>query len=246
MKNFQFYDELSIDYDSMINFSKSLENRKKLFKNIITPDIKIAADIGCGTGLDSIALSELGLNVNAFDPSSEMLKIAKNNAAKYNSKISFHNFGAELLPEIYFEKFDIAFSLGNAIANIPPDILSKSFERIFKTLKNGKKLYVQILNYERIRKTNNRIVNITKNNDKIFVRFYDFNERNLIFNILTIEEKNPSEHTLISTQLFEYERDFLYKALKDSGFKKVNFYGDLNLNEFSTDNSKDIILIAEK
>lgn len=245
MKNFQFYDELSIDYDSMINFSKSLENRKKLFKNIITPDIKIAADIGCGTGLDSIALSELGLNVNAFDPSSEMLKIAKNNAAKYNSKISFHNFGAELLPEIYFEKFDIAFSLGNAIANIPPDILSKSFERIFKTLKNGKKLYVQILNYERIRKTNNRIVNITKNNDKIFVRFYDFNERNLIFNILTIEEKNPSEHTLISTQLFEYERDFLYKALKDSGFKKVNFYGDLNLNEFSTDNSKDIILIAE-
>jgi len=246
MKNFQFYDEISIDYDSMINFSKSLENRKRLFRNIITPEIKVAADIGCGTGLDSIALSELGLGVYAFDPSEEMLKIAKSNAVKYNSKISFNNVGAESIPEIYLEKFDIAFSLGNAIANISPEILLKSFDRIFKSLKHGKKLYIQILNYERIRKTNNRIVNITKNNRKIFVRFYDFNDNNLIFNILTIDEEKPSEYTLISTQLYEYDRGYLHKVLKDSGFENVNFYGDLNLIEFNSEVSNDIILIAEK
>jgi ubiquinone/menaquinone biosynthesis C-methylase UbiE len=89
LPNNAFYDELASDYDEMISFEKSVEKKKNLFKNFLSSEMKSAADIGCGSGVDSIALSLSGLKVTAFDPSSEMLKIAKSNTARMNGKVEF-------------------------------------------------------------------------------------------------------------------------------------------------------------
>ncbi len=45
------------NYDEMISFEKAVENKKKLLKNFIKPEMKYAADLGCGSGVDSIALA---------------------------------------------------------------------------------------------------------------------------------------------------------------------------------------------
>jgi ubiquinone/menaquinone biosynthesis C-methylase UbiE len=63
LPNRAFYDELASDYDDMISFENAVEKKKKLFKNFLTSEMKASADIGCGSGVDSIALALSGLKV---------------------------------------------------------------------------------------------------------------------------------------------------------------------------------------
>ncbi|PIQ08494.1 MAG: hypothetical protein COW71_11410, partial [Ignavibacteriales bacterium CG18_big_fil_WC_8_21_14_2_50_31_20] len=63
ISNKNFYNDVSEYYDNMINFKQSLENKTANLKGFLSPEIKNAADIGCGSGIDSIALASLGLEV---------------------------------------------------------------------------------------------------------------------------------------------------------------------------------------
>jgi len=121
LPNKVFYDELASDYDNMISFEKTVENKKKLLKNFLTSKMKSAADVGCGSGVDSIALASLDLNVTAFDPSVEMLKVAEANAKRLNVKVGFHNYSADNVPTEFNNNFDLVTSLGNTFANIPKE-----------------------------------------------------------------------------------------------------------------------------
>ncbi len=94
LSNSAFYDNIAASYDEMISFNNVVHKRKLLLKNFISHSTKTAADIGCGSGVDSIALSLLGLKVSAFDPSSEMLKTAELNSNKMNAEVDFYNSAA--------------------------------------------------------------------------------------------------------------------------------------------------------
>ncbi len=121
LPNKVFYDELASDYDDMISFEKAVEIKKKLLKNFVTDKMKSAADIGCGSGVDSISLPSLGLKVTAFDLSTEMLKVAEANSKRMKVKVEFQNYAADIIPKEFDEKFDLVISLGNTFANIPEE-----------------------------------------------------------------------------------------------------------------------------
>src|SRR5574342_215201 len=74
--NKNFFDSISYFYDEMIGFGISLKNRIDMYKKILSPGLNIAADFGCGTGLDSIALCKNGFKVTAFDISPGMIELA--------------------------------------------------------------------------------------------------------------------------------------------------------------------------
>lgn len=242
----KFYDEISFFYDDMINFNNSLEKRKILLTNFIEDYHKDAADLGCGSGLDAIALSSLGLDVTAFDPSVLMLKKAKENAARNNKKIVFINSGIEKIPIKYKQKFDIVFSLGNTIANISPSQISKAFGNIFMMLKTGGKFVLQILNYSRILKRKEKIVGIQNKDGFTFIRFYDFHHNFLNFNILRFNRANPEERLLSSTKIIPYNSTFIVSILRNQGFKKIKCFGSLSLHKFQKSESKDLLISAKK
>ena len=56
-----FYDELASEYDEMISFETAIDKKKILLQTFINQNSKNAADIGCGSGVDSIALSLSGI-----------------------------------------------------------------------------------------------------------------------------------------------------------------------------------------
>ena len=147
LPNKAFYDELASDYDDMISFENAVEKKKKLLKNFLTSEMKSAADIGCGSGVDSIALSLSGLKVTAFDHSSEMLKIAEANAARMNAKIELHNYSADNIPVEFNSQFDLVVSLGNTFANISKDKFIDSLKTCQDLLKPKGQLLIQVLNY---------------------------------------------------------------------------------------------------
>ena len=244
MKNKNFYNDLSFFYDEMISFSDIIKKRTHELKNFISYKYRDAADIGCGTGNDSVALAMNGLNVTGFDPSNGMIKQARINTEGFNVKLVVS--GAEKIPTKFNNKFDIAISLGNSLANIEKKNISLSIKRIYSILKKNGLLIIQILNYTAVLKNNKRIVNITEKENNQFIRFYDFHKDNIIFNILKIDKTNLKNYDLLSTTLYPYKKEFLLKILKSAGFHQIKWYSDFNDNEFIPLKSKDLILTARK
>jgi glycine/sarcosine N-methyltransferase len=244
--NITFYNSVSDYYDKMINFNSALQKRKELLKGCVTPQITNVADVGCGTGVDSISLSLLGLNVTSFDPSSKMIKTAKANSELQKQTIEFYNFAADEIPKSFYNKFDLVVSLGNTLANIPFSKIEKSVNRIFRMLKKDGNVLIQILNYEKILKKKERIVNITKKDDAYFIRFYDFGEKDLTFNILRFNTDNITKKELISTKIFPYKSNEIKTIFKTAGFTGIELYGSLEKNQFDSKTSNDLILFAKK
>ena len=246
MKNSDFYNALSENYDDMLGFDNALLKRKDVLSKFITNDFENAIDIGCGTGLDSISLALNGLNVTAFDTSELMISKARQNAKDRNLNIRFINSPFIKKNVRQISKNDIIVSLGNAFANIKENDLNKIIKLSYSLLSKGGSFLFQVLNYDLIRKENKRIVNITGKNNKMYVRFYDIEKKILRFNILTINSKNTSDYNLITTELYEYNKDWFSNALKNSGFRKIKYMGDFAGSPFSKNKSKDLIILAVK
>mgnify|MGYP001393120238 FL=1 len=244
--NNTFYNSASAYYDKMIDFDSALQKRKILLSNFIDDKINTVADVGCGTGVDSISLSQLRLNVTSFDPSAEMINTARTNSDKHNCKIDFHTFGANEIPKTFYNKFDLVVSLGNTLANIPFTKIEKSVAKLFKLLKKDGRVLIQILNYEKILKEKERIVNITKKDDEYFVRFYDFGKKDLTFNILKFISDQTKKKELISTKIFPYTSKEFKKVFKEAGFKKIELLGGLDKKAFDPKSSNDLVLFAHK
>jgi len=241
-----FFNSASAYYDKMIDFNSALQKRKTLLSNFADDKIKTVADVGCGTGVDSISLFQLGLSVIAFDPSVEMINVAKVNCKNLKAKIDFYNYPASEIPKTFYSRFDLVVSLGNTIANINPKQLERSLVKFYKLLKDDGKILIQILNYEKILKDKERIVNITKKDNEYFIRFYDFGKKDLTFNILRFNADKTSEKELISTIIFPYTSTDIKQILKKTGFKKIEIFGGLNKKSFDLNSSNDLILFAKK
>ncbi len=246
LSNHEFYDELSVQYDSMIPFKKAIERKKELFKNILKGSNKTIADIGCGTGSDSLALAGMGHKVTSFDPSAQMLNKARINAKSSGLDFDSYQFGVSQIPDEFNGKYDVVISFGNSFANIPTDEFDSSVCKCFSLLREKGKLYIQILNYEKILLEKRKIVSITTGEEKYFVRFYDFNENHIVFNILQFDKAKPADHQLISTKIYSYSTDDFTMALKKAGFKTINYFGSFNFTPFDPQTSNDLIITAVK
>ena len=246
LSNKNFYDELSAQYDSMIPFEKAIELKKKTFKNLLKGSYTTIADIGCGTGSDSIALAEMGYNVKSFDPSAQILDKAKLNAKNREIDLDSYQFGASQIPDSFNGIFDIVISIGNTFANIEKESFQPSIKKCYDLLKEQGSLFIQVLNYKLIIKEKKRIVNITESEKYFFIRFYDFEEDKINFNILKFSKANPKENNLITTSVFPYTAIDFNNSLLKTGFNSVKIYSDFNKNEFNEKNSKDLFIEAVK
>ena len=246
LNNQDFFDELSIQYDSMIPFEKAIKRKEELFKNLLKDFSKTIADIGCGTGSDSLALASLGYRVTSFDPSAQMLSKAKLNSERNGLNLDFYQFGASQIPDDFNGNYEVVISVGNSFANIPTDEFESSVFKCFSLLKEKGELYIQILNYKKILLEKKRIVSITSSEEKYFVRYYDFNENQILFNILQFDKMKPADHRLISTKIYPYSADDFTSALKKAGFKIINYYGSFSFTPYDPQKSNDLIITAVK
>jgi len=246
LDNNEFFDLIASDYDEMVSFAQSVQKKKEAFKNIIKPWMKSAADLGCGTGGDSIALASLGLEVTGFDPSSEMIRVANENAKKEKLDVDIYEYAIHTIPESFTNKFDLVVSLGNTFANIEGKFFAESIKKCFGLLKSKGTLVIQVLNYEKILSEKKRIVNIREGKENYFIRFYDFNNDEIIFNILIFSKTNPHQNKLISTNVYPYNLEDFNQELNNVGFNKIEFCADLNFTKYDKLHSQDLIVISEK
>ncbi len=199
-----FYDSLASDYDSMIDFEQRFLKEKSVVNSLVTRyNIRTAIDAGCGTGFHSLMLAWLGVKVTAVDVSTEMILRLKEHAQEMNLRIETIVSDFQGLNENVHQKVDAIFCLGNTL----PHLLSR--DELLHALKNFRLLLnehgvliIQLLNYHQIMKKQERIQNVKERDGKTFIRFYDFLDDAVGFNILTLERKeNRVEQHLQTTQL---------------------------------------------
>lgn len=238
-----FYDEISGFYGRMIDLEQNLALRTNAYKNIF-PQPGRTADIGCGIGLDSIALARNGHSVFSFDPSPLMIAEAKNNASKYNVSIEPHIHSFSSLPRKYNGYFDNIVSVGNTIAHLSSSNLKKAFRKTKQMLAPGGKLFLHILNYDLILRGQKRINNIAVREGQTIIRFYDLGNKKIRFNILTFQPESPKEFRLVTTIHYPHTKKLIGSFLKATGFYKIKFSGNFAGDTFDPKKSKDLFIEA--
>jgi len=247
MKNYDFYNGVASFYDDMIGFDASLKNRIEIFSKLFAGyNIETAADIGCGSGLDTIALASLGYKVTGFDLSEGMIELAAKNARKNRVKPEFKKISLDRLNRSEFNKYDLVISLGNALANMNEAVLKKTLSNINSMLKNGGLAVIQILNYNKILKEKTTVIGSKTIEDNTIIRFYDYLPESISFNILQLNNKNPLISSLYKTEIYPYKKTELTRYFKEAGFLNMKAYGSLKLDKFDTEKSKDLIIAAVK
>lgn len=245
MNSKNFYNEVSDFYDKMIDFEKNLELRTIAYKKIFTCP-GIAVDIGCGIGLDSIALARNGHHVFAFDPSPNMIYKTVENAVRYNVDIISNVGSFNSIPKKYLGNFDYVVSVGNTIAHLSALELKNAFNKIYKLLKPGGKVFLHILNYDLIIRERKRINNIASRDGQIIIRFYDLGQSKIDFNILTFTVDQPKNFNIVTTTHYPHSKNLILVYLKNVGFHKIKFSKNFNGEKFEAKSSKDIFIEAYK
>ncbi|MBD3225292.1 MAG: methyltransferase domain-containing protein [Caldithrix sp.] len=243
----QFYQTVSRFYDQMTGFEKRLHKEKEIMQKWVERyRCKTALDAACGTGLHTIVLNQLGITATGADLSREMLQQARQNSEALGLSIAWLDVPMQDLSDHTDQEVDILFCLGNSIPHLlSTEELERTFSGFRKLVRPVGILAIQILNYENILKNAERIVGIKKAGGHTFVRFYDFLQNTIRFNILSIEEDEKGlHHTLSSTELYPYRWQELQSFLDKAGFHTFELYGDMLFSEYHPDHSSNLVIVA--
>ena len=240
-----FYNNIAGIYDKMIDFEKNLDLRGNAYK-IIFPVPGKTADIGCGIGLDSIALAKNGHKVAAFDISENMISKAKENFKKYNVTADAEVASFKNITRKAAGKFNYVLSVGNTIAHMTKLELRSAIKKMNSILIPGGKIFLHILNYSLIVKQSKRVNNIANRGGHVIIRFYDFGKNDIGFNILSFPVDEPKNFKLITTKHYPHSKKEIGEYLKQAGFKKIKFTGSFEGADFDSNSSKDLFVEAVK
>ena len=243
-----FYDEISSYYDEMIPFEKRVQNLQTQLSPLVKKyGIKSALDIGSATGATCIALAQLGVESAGLEQAGQMVKIARQHSRTYDRKILFRQ-GDALDRSVFNRKFEAIFILANTISHI---LDKKSLYKLLANFKHwlipGGLVAIQLLNYRRILSKRERIVKIYNNEQRTFIRFYDFGEKLINFNLLTVENQpGTCDYKLSSVPLRGWQPSEIRAALEGKGFTKIKQYANLKSDRFIPTKSNDIVYIAQR
>jgi len=245
----EFYDLLAPHYDSMTGFENRFLQEKPFFRLLVERyGIKKALDAGCGSGFHSLLLSQLGVKVTAVDLSAEMLRLTEEHARRYDVKLkvlkgSFGDLGA-----LIKDRFGAVFVMGNSLAHVLSHAdLTKSLRSLSSLVAPEGIFFAQNLNYERILATKDRIQSTKDVGDTSFVRFYEYDEDGIIFNILTRQKGSGTvEEKLETIRLRPVLRDELVEVLEQVGLDEIKVFGGISMEPFDAATSKDLVVLARK
>ncbi len=218
-----------------INFDKSLK----------------ILDVGCGTGRHSIEMTKRGYNITGIDLSENMIKKAKEKAAKETLQINFLIHDAMNLP--FNKEFDVAIMMcEGAFPLMETDEMNfKILQNVSNALKNKAKFIFTTLNglfplYNSI--DNFHEADATKEGAKYKSKGFDlmtFRD----YNITTFTDDDGNLHELICNERYYVPSEITW-LLKSLEFVKTEFFaaklGAFSRNDKLSKNDYEMLVIAEK
>ncbi len=236
-------------YDLMTGYQDRLINEFGVVKYLVEKfNVKTALDAGCGTGVITIILAKIGVDVIGLDSSPDMLEIARTNALREGVEPDFEQEFFESMPGSWTGKFDAVFCPDNSLVGIETgERLALAFKSFHRVLKPGGRAIVQLLNFIKFRRTNRRIIKVSSAQNYTFVRFFDFEEKETRFNVIVIKhDMGKTKYEFTSQRILPINNDVLTVASNIARFSRVEFYSDPGLTEPDSPDSEDIIAVLTK
>jgi SAM-dependent methyltransferase len=246
-----FYDQIADLYDVMIDWERRLEREGPFFQ-------KIFAKLGVRKILDSAAaggrhvryFKELGYIAHGADFSLEM--IAQCRRADPNHEADYFQSDFRELARKASLPYDAVLCLGCSLPHLQTDAdFSDALTNFAAVLKPGGILITQFVNFDKVRKNNERIrpLNhcIRPEGEYFFLRVYDLiseDRMDIHLNVL-IKRGADWDWKVASTSLFPIPADSYLKLLRKTGFGKIELYGDFAFSPFDKESSGDLIVVAE-
>jgi len=243
-----FYDEIANYYDDMTRFKERLVSEKKIMKAWMDKyDFQIVLDAACGSGLHTIVLTQLGVSATGIDISARMIAGALKNAQEMDLHSHFAQAALDEIDQKIKGKFDTVFILGNSLPHLSSEReIKNSLVGLKKILTDKGRLIIQILNYDHILNKKQRVISVSRNSDHEFIRFYDFINPYVRFNVLHIHWQNGNaQHEINSTILYPYTLSEISKILADEGYGIQDLYGSMNFDVYNNEQSKNLIVVAQ-
>lgn len=245
-----FYDELADEYDTIVNAPARLRAVTRFADWLLGGrTVRRVLEVACGTGLYARVLASRGLAVTAADVSEAM--VAKAQAAPPatgQAPIDWLCAPMQAIAQHAPGPFDAVLCMGNSLPHLlADDDLAAALASFHRVLAAGGLAVIQLLNYGRILAGGERIVGITRHGDREYVRFYDFLDGRVRFNILGIRwTGDRCEHQLHQTILRPYRADEVRDALLAAGFARVDLLGALDGQPFDPAASDTVVVIGSR
>lgn len=221
---------------STINASVEWLN-EKLFKN----EQMSILDLGCGPGLYSSRLCEVGYTVTGIDFSKRSIDYARNSAIKNNLEIEYIQKNYLLIDyENQFDVIMLIFCDFGALTNQERDILLK---KIYKALKPGGIFFFDVFT-EMNRNENNtgRHWEVAKHgfwNVKPYIALTETfiypNEDTLLDQTIVLTE--DEEVHFYRIYLHYYDKNKMVNLLNKFGFRNHRFYSDVTGKPYSKEST---------
>ena len=242
-----FYDVTAAFYDTMTDMEERIVHERPFFRVLVERyGIRRALDAGSGTGMHSLLLAHLGVEVVGVDISREMLTRLQEHAR--NHGVSVHTIQADLthLPTADIGKVDGVFCLGNTVAHVlSREDLSLTLSGFRSVMKENGLLVLHTLNYRRIAGDRETELNRRERGGKTFRRSYTPTGGLLVFQTTVSDIPQNGATLLVQTVLHRpWPETELNDALANSGFSDVQIYGGIDLREFLPDESRDVVILA--
>jgi SAM-dependent methyltransferase len=243
-----FYDHFADSYDAMINWESRLEREQDDLSALIAANrIKSVIDVGCGTGIHPIVFSKMGLKVVGVDNSPHMLKIARQNAKKYQATgIEFIEGEFTKLDEVVKGPFDSVVCLGNSLPHLMDDgHVLIAFQQFYNLLNPGGLLLVQTVHFEHYLDSPDSAVAVGEGVHRgmkvTFRRHYEFKGTKVIFHVSIYDQHSKDLLESYSSPLNAIRREVLEAQLGKAGFVDVQFCRDFSLTPLSDEDRSQVI-----
>lgn len=236
------YSVLAKHYDKLIEY-----DYKRVAQLAFSHSVGDYLDLFCGTGLLTLELARVGLNVQGSDLSQEMLNIAVDNARKHGLRICFRQENA--IKFAFSKQLDGITAACDGINYLNGDGLDKLFQRVYSALKVGG---IFLFDYS----TEYKLKEILGNNlyyedlDELtyfWQNKYDNKTRSVNMELLFFERDRDGKYIRAeeSQKQYVHTRDFVLGLAKKYGFSLVQ---ECDLKTLGTPkkNSKSLLVLLRK
>lgn len=248
------YNKEADTYDSF-NEQKSANSNLNIELLLKKYKVKSVVDLTCGTGSQVLWLTKKGFEIEGYDISPKMIKIAKEKSKKENLNIKFAKGDMRTTKA---GLFDAAITIFNAIGHLTKEDFEKAIKNIYSNL-NDKGIYIfDIFNLDYLLKGNN-ITKLTidwliKNGNRTFREIqYSTIDSNGILASYDIYHENVENSYPKITKSFQtlqiYNLDQLTEIVEKNGFtviEKCGFNRDHFTKHFIKEDTERILIVAKK
>ena len=245
------------DYDRFVNWERRLAYELPFIEaQLEAVGARRVLDAACGTGRHALALAQKGYEVLGADLSAPMIERARANAGAQTTDRTLAFFVAGfggLARSGRALDVDALLCLGSSLPHVLTEAhLKATLSDWHAALRPGGLLLVQNRNMDAVLAKRDRWMPVQQHveggREWLFVRFYDFDERGLTFNVVTLarDEGERWAQRVDATRLVPWRRAQLVTALAEAGFDEIACYGDMVGGGYDEASSGNLVLTARR